>query len=75
MLIRSYGAGVVDDLLTTAELAARLKVSPRTVQQWRRKGWITPEVVTPGGMSRWVEADVRTQLRELDERRRREQDS
>lgn len=63
------------DLITTADLAARLKVSPRTVQQWRRKGWITPEVVTPGGMSRWVEADVRTQLRELNERRQREHDA
>jgi len=65
---------VTDDLITTADLAARFKVSSRTVQQWRRKGWITPEVVTPGGHARWVEQDVRDQLRELDERRRREQD-
>lgn len=62
-------------LLTTPELARLVRVSPRTVQRWWRVGWITPELVTPTGQARWVEADVRTQLRELDERRRREQDS
>jgi phage terminase Nu1 subunit (DNA packaging protein) len=62
---------VPGDLLTTAELARLLKVSPRTVQLWRRQGLITPELVTPGGLSRWIESDVRAQLRKLDEERRR----
>lgn len=56
-------------LLFTAELARRLRVAAGTVQRWRRDGLITPALVTPGGQARWVEADVRDQLRRLDERR------
>lgn len=69
MLIVSTGA-----LLTTPEIARLLRVSPRTVQRWWKVGWITPELVTPTGQARWVEASVRDQLRELNERRRREQE-
>lgn len=58
------------ELLYTAELAARLRVSARTLQSWRRQGLITPELVTVGGQARWVEADVREQLRLLAEQRR-----
>ena len=61
-------------LLTSPELAKLLRVSPRTVQRWWRMGWISPELVTPTGQARWVEQDVRDQLRELDEQRRRELD-
>ena len=61
-------------LLTSPELAKLLRVSPRTVQRWWRMGWISPELVTPTGQARWVELDVRDQLRELDEQRRRELD-
>lgn len=56
-------------LLFTAELAKRLRVAAGTVQRWRRDGLITPALVTPGGQARWVEADVREQLRRLDEQR------
>ncbi|MBN9096793.1 MULTISPECIES: helix-turn-helix domain-containing protein [unclassified Pseudonocardia] len=56
-------------LLFTAELAKRLRVAAGTVQRWRRDGLITPALVTPGGQARWVEADVRDQLRRLDEQR------
>jgi predicted site-specific integrase-resolvase len=56
-------------LLFTAELAKRLRVAAGTVQRWRREGLITPALVTPGGQARWVEADVREQLRRLEERR------
>ena len=56
-------------LLFTAELAKRLRVAAGTVQRWRREGLITPALVTPGGQARWVEADVRDQLRRLDEQR------
>jgi excisionase family DNA binding protein len=60
--------------LTTAELARALAVSATTLQRWRREGKITPVLVTAGGQARWVEQDVRDQLRELDEQRRRELD-
>lgn len=61
-----------NDLLFTKELAARLRVSPRTVQNWRQKGLIRPELMTPGGQARWIEADVREQLRVLAERAEQE---
>lgn len=60
--------------LTTAELARALSVSATTLQRWRREGKIVPVLVTAGGQARWVEADVRDQLRALNEQRRREQD-
>lgn len=53
--------------LTTAELARALAVSATTLQRWRRQGLIKPELVTAGGQARWVEADVREQLRRLAE--------
>lgn len=56
-------------LLTTSQLARRLAVSTRALQRWRQDGWITPELMTPGGQARWVEADVREQLRLLAEKR------
>lgn len=63
--------------LTTAELARALAVSTAAVQEWRRKGYITPELLTAGGQARWVEADVREQLRKRNEalqQRQRERD-
>ncbi|MGH8965773.1 MAG: helix-turn-helix domain-containing protein [Actinomycetes bacterium] len=52
-----------EPLLTTAELAKRLGVSPRTLQRWRNEGWIKPEWTTIGGQARWIETDVREQVR------------
>jgi DNA-binding transcriptional MerR regulator len=57
-------------LLTTAQLAKRLNIAARTLQRWRQEGWITPELLTVGGQARWVEADVRSQLRALSQRDR-----
>jgi DNA-binding transcriptional MerR regulator len=57
-------------LLTTAQLAKQLNIAARTLQRWRQEGWITPELLTVGGQARWVEADVRAQLRELSQRDR-----
>ena len=54
-------------LLTTSELAKRLGVAARTLQRWRQDGVITPAFVTVGGQARWDEADVRSQLRKLQE--------
>jgi DNA-binding transcriptional MerR regulator len=55
------------DLISTGELAKRLGFTPRTIQRWRERGWIKPAIVAPrSGRARWVEADVREQLRQVD---------
>jgi DNA-binding transcriptional MerR regulator len=64
-------------LLTTGELARKLELSKSTIQRYHREGALTPETYTPGGFPRWVEEDVREQMRELaraarDKRRRRD---
>lgn len=61
-------------LLTTGELAKVLGVSPASVRTWRLEGVITPEFVTRGGHYRWIEQDVREQLRQAREREREQQD-
>jgi excisionase family DNA binding protein len=63
-----------DPLLTTAELARRLGVSARAVNQWMQNGDITPELITPGRHARWREGRVREQLRVLAEQRRKADD-
>jgi DNA-binding transcriptional MerR regulator len=60
--------------LTTSELSHRLGIATRTIQGWRKNGLITPALVTAGGQARWVEQDVRDQLKRLDEQRRRDQE-
>lgn len=44
--------------LTTAEVAARLKVHPRTVLRWIEAGILTPSVTLPGGAKRFTEDDL-----------------
>ncbi len=66
-------------LLTTGELARNLELSKSTIQRYHREGALTPQTYTPGGFPRWIEADVREQMREMakaaQERRRRRNDS
>ena len=47
----------MDGLLTPAEVARRLGVSPITVRSWVSKGWL-PAHMTPGGHRRFLWADV-----------------
>ena len=58
-------------LITTAELARTLGLAPRTIQRYRRLGWLVPAEVSMGGHARWDVEDVRAQMRE---RRQQEQD-
>ncbi|MCO1657593.1 helix-turn-helix domain-containing protein [Pseudonocardia humida] len=60
-------------LLTTGELAKALSLSDRTLQRYRKEGWIKPALVTPTGHARWDEDEVREQMAEM-YRRSREQD-
>ncbi len=60
--------------ITTGELARALDVPPGAVRKWARDGLITPALVTGGGHYRWDVDQVRAQLRDLNERRQREQD-
>jgi hypothetical protein len=60
--------------LTTAELARALAVSTAAVQEWRRKGYITPELLTAGGQARWDETNVREQLRQRNEELRQQRE-
>jgi excisionase family DNA binding protein len=53
-------------LITTAELAAELRVSVKTVREWARSGRVAPAAVTPGGQYRFRLDDV---LKQLDVRR------
>jgi DNA-binding transcriptional MerR regulator len=59
------------ELLTTSQLAAALGLHLRSIQRYRAKGQITPELTTPGGHHRWDVDNVRRQLRELAEHRDR----
>lgn len=55
-------------LLTTAQVAAELGVTPKTVLRYEERGWLTPERVLPSGHRRWVLEDVLEQLREQRQR-------
>jgi hypothetical protein len=51
-------------------LAKALGLRPRTIQKYRAEGWITPAEESIGGHARWVESDVRDQMRNLREQRK-----
>jgi predicted site-specific integrase-resolvase len=59
-----------DDLVTTAELAARLRLSTRSIYRYYAAGKIASEFTTSGGEHRWNFESVEEQLRQL--RRRSE---
>jgi excisionase family DNA binding protein len=48
-------------LLTPAEVAAMLRVDPKTVTRWARAGKLS-SIRTPGGHRRYSETEVRTFL-------------
>ena len=52
------------DLLTTAQVARQLGISPRTLARYAERGILVPAVVLPSGHRRWDMDDVRRQLRE-----------
>ncbi|WP_094921871.1 hypothetical protein [Pseudonocardia sp. MH-G8] len=54
-----------EELVTTAELAARLKLSTRSIYRYYADGKITPDFTTPGGEHRWNVENVKEQLRAL----------
>jgi excisionase family DNA binding protein len=51
-----------EELLTSAEVAKRLRVDRRTVARWTREGRLTPAWTTPGGFRRYRWSEVREQL-------------
>lgn len=51
-----------EQLLTSAEVAKRLRVSPRTIARWVKEGRISAAYVTPGGLYRFRWDDVRQEL-------------
>ncbi|NHD17891.1 MULTISPECIES: helix-turn-helix domain-containing protein [unclassified Actinopolyspora] len=61
-----------DRLLTSGELAKALGISHQSITHYARTGQLNPALTTPGGHYRWDLDDVKRQLRELNERRRRD---
>jgi predicted DNA-binding transcriptional regulator AlpA len=76
-LRRAYVDRVPSDqpLLTTAELAKKLGLTPRTIQKYRSQGLLTPAEESIGGHARWIEEDVREQMRVLREHRRQQREN
>jgi predicted site-specific integrase-resolvase len=62
---RRHTVTSVSDLLTTADAAKALGVSPRTLQRWARDGLVHPELRLPHGQLRWNLAELRKQLSAL----------
>lgn len=49
-------------LVSTAEAAARLGVSVRTMKRYVKHGKLQPSMVLPGGSYRWSEEDFKPLL-------------
>lgn len=47
-----------NELLTPSEVAAYLKVDPKTVTRWAQRGWLPDAVRTLGGHRRYRRGDV-----------------
>lgn len=60
--MRTVGRSDNQPLLTTAELARRLNVTPGTVHRWVKTGRVRPTLVTPGNQFRFDLDDVLEQL-------------
>ncbi|MBA3906786.1 MAG: helix-turn-helix domain-containing protein [Pseudonocardiales bacterium] len=58
-----------EDLLTTAEVARRLGVAPRTVGNWIQSGRLKPTLTTMGGHARFLWEDVEDQVEAAEQAR------
>jgi predicted site-specific integrase-resolvase len=56
-------------LLTSAEVAARLKVQPTQVRKWTREGFLEGTYLGANAGYRYTEEAVAAMLRKLNERR------
>ncbi len=54
----------VAPLMNTADAAAELAISPRTLSRWARDSYVTPAFVTRAGTYRWDLDDLKRQLGE-----------
>ena len=63
---------MIERLLTTTEAARELGVHRTTLARWVRRYGLKPTLETMGGNYLWDLDDLRRQLREAQEERRRE---
>lgn len=56
----------MDNMLDQIDVAAVLKVSPKTLEYWRCKG-IGPRFIKVGKLARYLESDVRKFIQKLSE--------
>jgi DNA-binding transcriptional MerR regulator len=61
-------------LVTTGELAKHLGINRETVRRYHNSGDLTPAELSPAGHPRWIEEDVRDQMRQLRERLKQERE-
>lgn len=59
-------------LLTSSQLAAELGLSRQSIARYAARGWITPELRTPGGQYRWNLDDVKAEMDALWREQRRQ---
>ncbi len=53
------------DLVPTGIAARSVGVDHATLVRWWNRGYVTPELVTPGGHARWDLDDLKRQLRDV----------
>lgn len=51
------------DLVPTGVAAKAIGVDRATLVRWWQKGYVTPELVTPGNHARWNIDDLKEQMR------------
>lgn len=68
------GELMADEILTTADIAERLRCSVRTAQRWVKRGWLATLPAPPGSPARIPLGALRARLDELTRRRCAEAD-
>lgn len=58
-------SNVLPDLITAAELAAKFKITPKTLRLWVQQGML-PAPRKVGSVRFWTTAELRASLRELE---------